>query len=141
MIAALLLAQAVTWASGAVQNSASIDTGVFRYKESVTTKKQGDWHTQTAWAEYWITLSDINCIQVRRFAAGSILAIYGKQSDTVQKLVRRSDSEDGYREALGHMEIDVPPDAAQSAPAIVKLLTNAMPELAQTMNKGACAGV
>ncbi|HEY9179421.1 MAG TPA: hypothetical protein VIO32_01800, partial [Candidatus Baltobacteraceae bacterium] len=84
MIAALLLAQALNWTSGAVQSSVWIDTGSLHYKESAVIPQL----KATAWTEYWIALSDIQCLQLAHVGPGSVLRIRGDQSDSVQKLAR-----------------------------------------------------
>lgn len=132
MLAAVLLAQSLSWTAGTVQNVTTVDSGVFRYRESAAAQKV------TAWTEYWINLSDIRCLKVQSVAGGTIVTVRGKESDTVQKLTRRSDSEDGYRQALGHMEIDFAGAASVYAKRVTDQLTDAVPALARTINTGAC---
>lgn len=135
LVPACALADSTTWTDGTAENTVTVDSGEVHYRQSKALDDK-----KSAWWEYKIALTDIDCVQFTQLSAGTVLTVVGKQSDAVIKRADPNGTGLGYEEALKHFEIDFPKERSATAKAILDEVTGSMPGLAARTNKGDCAG-
>lgn len=133
MLSTIASAQTQTWSDSTTESVVTIDSGQLHYR---VTKSLAD--NKTGWWDYTVSLSDVDCIGFQRMKTGDVLIVMGKTNDAVIKKADPNGTTHGYEAALKHIDIDFSPDASAIAESTLRDITGSAPELAKTINKGAC---